>query len=41
MIAIEEIKARKDGLDVLADIYRYAQPGAGPLPSDAEALLRW
>jgi sulfite reductase beta subunit-like hemoprotein len=37
----EEIKSRKDGLDVLADIYRYgAAPGEAISPDD-EALFRW
>jgi precorrin-3B synthase len=38
--SIEEIKKRKDGLDVLADIYRYAREGA-PIAPDDEALLKW
>lgn len=38
---IEEIKQQKDGLDVLADIYRYAEPGAPAISADDEALFRW
>jgi sulfite reductase beta subunit-like hemoprotein len=38
---IEEIKQRKDGLDVLADIYRYAEPDAPAINADDEALFRW
>jgi sulfite reductase beta subunit-like hemoprotein len=41
MNKIEEIKQRKDGLDVLADIYRYAEPGAPAINADDEALFRW
>jgi len=39
--AIEHIKARKDGLDVLADIYRYAELGFGAIEPDDLALFRW
>jgi sulfite reductase beta subunit-like hemoprotein len=38
---IEEIKKRKDGLDVLADIYRYAGLGHKSIAPDDEALFRW
>jgi sulfite reductase beta subunit-like hemoprotein len=38
---IEEIKKRKDGLDVLADIYRYAELGHKSITPDDEALFRW
>jgi sulfite reductase beta subunit-like hemoprotein len=38
---IEEIKKRKDGLDVLADIYRYAELGHKAVEPDDEALFRW
>jgi sulfite reductase beta subunit-like hemoprotein len=38
---IEEIKKHKDGLDVLADIYRYAKLGHGSISPDDEALFRW
>jgi sulfite reductase beta subunit-like hemoprotein len=38
---IEEIKQRKDGLDVLADIYRYAQLGHRAITPEDEALFRW
>ena len=38
---IEHIKARKDGLDVLADIYRYAQLGFDAIEPDDLALFRW
>src|SRR5215211_501463 len=37
---IEEIKKRKDGLDVLADIYRYGETKE-PISPDDEALFRW
>jgi len=39
--AIEHIKARKDGLDVLADIYRYAELGFEAIEPDDLALFRW
>jgi precorrin-3B synthase len=39
--AIEHIKARKDGLDVLADIYRYAGLGFDAIEPDDLALFRW
>jgi len=38
---IENIKARKDGLDVLADIYRYAELGFDAIEPDDLALFRW
>jgi sulfite reductase beta subunit-like hemoprotein len=38
---IEHIKARKDGLDVLADIYRYAELGFAAIEPDDLALFRW
>jgi sulfite reductase beta subunit-like hemoprotein len=38
---IEEIKTRKDGLDVLDDIYRYASLGFEAITPDDEALFRW
>jgi precorrin-3B synthase len=38
---IEHIKARKDGLDVLADIYRYAGLGFDAIEPDDLALFRW
>ena len=38
---IEELKIQKDGLDVLADIYRYAEPGAEAISKEDEALFRW
>jgi sulfite reductase beta subunit-like hemoprotein len=38
---IEHIKARKDGLDVLADIYRYAELGFDAIDPDDLALFRW
>ncbi len=37
---IEEVKRHKDGLDVLADIYRYGETKAAISPED-EALFRW
>ena len=39
--AIEHIKARKDGLDVLSDIYRYAELGFDAIDPDDLALFRW
>lgn len=41
MNKVEEIKKRKDGLDVLADIYRYARLGHDAISPDDEALFRW
>ncbi|MEW6206953.1 MAG: nitrite/sulfite reductase [Acidobacteriota bacterium] len=41
MNRIEEIKKRKDGLDVLADIYRYAETGLESISPDDEPLFRW
>jgi len=41
MNKVEEIKQHKDGLDVLADIYRYAEPGAPAISADDETLFRW
>src|SRR6476620_7808754 len=38
---IEHVKARKDGLDVLADIYRYAELGFDAIDPDDLALFRW
>ena len=38
---IEHIKSRKDGLDVLADIYRYAELGFAAIEPDDLALFRW
>ncbi|MFY9555912.1 MAG: nitrite/sulfite reductase [Blastocatellia bacterium] len=38
---IEQIKRGKDGLDVLADIYRYAKLGFESISPDDEALFRW
>lgn len=38
---IEHIKSRKDGLDVLADIYRYAELGFEAIEPDDLALFRW
>ena len=39
--AIEHIKARKDGLDVLADVYRYARLGFDAIEPDDLQLFRW
>src|SRR5436190_15863053 len=39
--AIEHVKARKDGLDVLADIYRYAKLGFDAIDPDDLTLFRW
>ena len=41
MIKIEELKKRKDGLDVLADIYRYAKLGNHSISPEDEPLFRW
>src|SRR5215210_1850034 len=41
MNQIEEIKKRKDGLDVLSDIYRYGKLGNSSISPDDEALFRW
>jgi sulfite reductase beta subunit-like hemoprotein len=41
MNKIEEIKKNKDGLDVLADIYRYSKLGFEAITPDDEALFRW
>jgi sulfite reductase beta subunit-like hemoprotein len=38
---IEEIKQHKDGLDVLTDIYRYAELGHQAITPEDEALFRW
>ena len=41
MNKIEEIKLRKDGLDVLNDIHRYAAQGEHRITSEDEALFKW
>ncbi|HZM89449.1 MAG TPA: nitrite/sulfite reductase [Blastocatellia bacterium] len=41
MNKIEEIKLRKDGLDVLEDIHRYAAKGEPRITSEDEALFKW
>ena len=41
MIKIEELKKRKDGLDVLADIYSYASLGNHSISPEDEPLFRW
>jgi sulfite reductase beta subunit-like hemoprotein len=41
VIQIEEIKKRKDGLDALEDIYRYARLGHKAVLPEDEALFRW
>jgi sulfite reductase beta subunit-like hemoprotein len=41
MNEIEAIKARKDGLDVIDDVRRYAARGIERIPHDDEALLKW
>lgn len=38
---IEQIKSRKNGLDVLADIYRYSELGFAAIEPDDLALFRW
>ena len=37
--SLEEIKAEKDGLDVLADIYRYACLGFAAIPLFPQAVV--
>jgi ferredoxin-nitrite reductase len=39
--AIEQIKAAKDGLDVLDDILRYAAEGAAEIPDDDLERMKW
>ncbi len=41
MNAVEEIKQRKDGLDVLSDLYRAARLGLDRLSEEDESLLKW
>ena len=41
MPPIELIKSRKNGLDVLSDIYRYAELGFDAIEPDDLALFRW
>ncbi|HXI88965.1 MAG TPA: nitrite/sulfite reductase [Blastocatellia bacterium] len=41
MNKIEDVKKRKDGLDVLADIYRYAAEREHRITSEDEALFKW
>jgi precorrin-3B synthase len=41
MNKIEDIKRRKDGLDVLADIHQYAAQGEHRITSEDEALFKW
>ena len=38
---IEEIKLRRDGLDVLEDIHRYAAEGEYRIAPADEALFKW
>ncbi len=38
---IEHVKSRKNGLDVLSDIYRYAELGFDAIEDDDLALFRW
>lgn len=38
---IEHIKAAKDGLDVLPDIYRYARAGFAAIPADDLERMKW
>ena len=38
---IEHVKDRKNGLDVLSDIYRYAELGFDAIEPDDLALFRW
>lgn len=39
--SMEEIKAEKDGLDVLADIYRYAREGFDAIDPDDYERMKW
>src|SRR4029434_6436817 len=41
MNKIEDIKKRKDGLDVLEDIHLYAAQGERRITSEDEALFKW
>ncbi|MCI0488726.1 MAG: nitrite/sulfite reductase [Blastocatellia bacterium] len=41
MNKVEEIKKRKDGLDVLTDVYRYAETGNHSISPDDEQLFKW
>src|SRR5262249_41740594 len=41
MSNIEELKRRKDGLDAVADIYKYAEARQGTISPDDEALFKW
>jgi sulfite reductase beta subunit-like hemoprotein len=41
LVNIEEVKQRKDGLDALADIYRYAQAANHRIAPEDEALFKW
>lgn len=41
MNKIEEIKLRKDGLDILEDIHRYAEQGEHRITAEDEALFKW
>lgn len=38
---VERIKQEKDGLDVLADIYRYAETGYASIPEDDFDRFKW
>ena len=38
---IEEIKRARDGLDVLEDIYRYAELGFDAIPPDDYERMKW
>lgn len=40
-VSIEQIKAAKDGLDVLPDIYRYAREGFAAIPADDLERMKW
>lgn len=41
MNKIEAIKQKKDGLDVLQDVARFAQEGWGAIPEDDRERLKW
>lgn len=41
MSSIEQIKSRKDGLDALSDIDRYARQGEHRITPEDEALFKW
>src|SRR5512147_102733 len=40
-MSLEAIKAAKDGLDVLPDIYRYAREGFAAIPAEDYERMKW